>query len=436
MQTTFTSHGNSTSDAITINNEEELILFLDYLCANYISTAKYLVFNPSYIETANVKTNYLNSNVWPVVKPKMMTLERSFTATCTNNIVSILCDYSLDTYNTSYGTSLVGYNIAPGSSVKQDYYFVPSSTARGNAWDDFAYKSYGGSFGCTTSDQLIYALMNCIEPTAVSGSRAASVMTYAKELLRGICDDDMTDEQKVVAIYKWLTANVFHDTNAELDSNSNVYDKKYGSNYAESIFGLTYIKKGSNYLVAQYASKGVYASSMGLAKAFVLLTGLEGIRSTIITGTKSDAPYYWNKVLVDTNDDGLKEWYAIDLTSSIKTIEESSSKYDLMSTEGLMVSDAYIGLTATNYADCAASTMYNYYANGEETNLFITSQATMDALATYITDNNAKTKTYKAISFFVTNKAYITASGLTYTEISSKTATINNTSGYIVTIAI
>ena len=132
---------------------------------------------------------------------------------------------------------------------------------------------------------------------------------------------------------------------------------------------------------------------------------------------------------MDTNDDGLKEWYAIDLISALRTY---STSYKIMSTEQLMVSDSFIGLTATNYADCIASSMYNYYANGEETNLFITTQAQMDTLSAYITAHNSKTTTYKSITIFVTDTAFVSG----YTTISSKEATINNTYGYIVTIAI
>ena len=421
---TFSGHGNSSDDAITINNEEELILFLDYISANYISTAKYIVFKSSYISASNVNDRWLNNNLWPGVKAKMTTFDRNITTSCTNNIVSVQCGYVASTYHTSYANNLTNYDTdyEPSATI-QDYFFATSST-RANDWDAFAYKAYDGTFSCSTSDQLIYALTNCIKPEVVSGSKAAVLLTKAKEVLRQICDDSMSDAEKIAAIYKWIVANVYEDNSTEIS----ITDTTYASNFAESVFGLKYKLKSGSYQGTMY-DDCMFATSLGISKAFVLLTGLEGIRSIVVSGTKADAPYYWNKVLVDTNDDGLKEWYALDLISALKTY---STSYKIMSTEQLMVSDSHIGLTATNYADCVASSMYNYYANGEETNLFITTQAQMDTLSAYITANNSKTTTYKTITIFVTDTAFVSG----YTLISSQEATISNTYGYIVTIAI
>ena len=104
-----------------------------------------------------------------------------------------------------------------------------------------------------------------------------------------------------------------------------------------------------------------------------------------------------------------------------------------------MVSDSYLNYTADNYTDCVANTMYNYYAE-ETQNLYITSQAQMDTLATYILANNTKTTTYKSVSMFVVGDytTLLNSSTLNgqYTLINAKQATINNSTGYIVTIAI
>ena len=245
----------------------------------------------------------------------------------------------------------------------------------------------------------------------------------------------MSDEEKVVAIYKWLTANVLYDTFAE-NALSTEY-LTYLSNYAESAFGLIINNKGK---VTEYlAGDNPFASSMGFAKAFVVLTGLEGIRSVVVTGEQSSKLHYWNKVLIDKDDDGLKEWFAIDITAGIKTKTISTKTYDFMSTEGLLVSDTYLGYTAENYTDCIASTMYNYYA-AEAQNLYITNQDQMDALATYLLANPTKTTTYKSVSMFVVGdyEALFNASALNgqYELINAKQATINNSAGYIVTIAI
>ena len=355
---TFNNHGATTDDAILINDDTEFTLFLDYLSANYVTTKKYIRFPESYIPVSQISSttrlnNLMNSKLTLMTNP-----EKNFAYEYINSCIGIAWFINNAKYNTAanyaanYGNSpLDYYDITEEQyysylKAQQEFYFAPTSTRTGS-WDNFAYKNYEGTFSCSTSDQLIYALTNCIKPTVTSGTKAASVLTYAKALLREICEDTMTDAQKVTSIYKWLVANVNYDIYAENALDTDYLS--YTSNYAESVFGLVILnKKITEYLVED---EYLFASSMGFAKAFALLTGLEGIRSVVVTGEQSSQTHYWNKVLLDTDDDGLKEWYAIDITAGIKSNTISSTTYDFMSTEGLMVSDSYLGYNADNYTD-------------------------------------------------------------------------------------
>ena len=440
---TFNGHGANTSDPISIANDSEFALFLDYLSANYITTKKYVRFAEDYIPVADINTQSKLNNVMASKIPLMTTTERNLVYEYSNDCVGLAWYINKTNFNSAsnyashYGNEPIDwYDEYYDQKLyeKEQFYFAPTST-RSGSWDDFGYKGYDGSFTCTTSDQLVYALTNCMKPTVSSGTKVASLVTSAKNVLREICDDTMTDEEKVVAIYKWLVSNVLYDTYAE-----NVLSTEYLtylSNYAESVFGLIINNKSK--VVEYLVGDNPFASSLGFAKAFVVLTGLEGIRSVVVTGEQSGNLHYWNKVLIDTDDDGLKEWYAIDLTAGVKTKTISATTYDFMSTEGLLVSDTYLGYIAENYTDCTCSTMYNYYVT-EELNLYITSQAQMDTLATYLLANATKITTYKSVSMFVVGdyEAMFAARALNgqYELVNEKQATINNAAGYIVTIAI
>ena len=86
-------------------------------------------------------------------------------------------------------------------------------TPRGDDFEDFAYltkftKTVGGIWN---THQLWYALEHGYIPEVVSGSVAEATLERAKQLLRQIVQDGMSDEEKIYAIYTWFGENVIFD---------------------------------------------------------------------------------------------------------------------------------------------------------------------------------------------------------------------------------
>lgn len=82
---------------------------------------------------------------------------------------------------------------------------------------------------------------------------------------------------------------------------------KYYGYYLEGIF------------LDKFYKKDMHAVCDGKSKAFVLMCGIEGITAVRISGKASSdgknfGGHAWNKVLLDLNGTGDKEWYFVDTT--------------------------------------------------------------------------------------------------------------------------
>lgn len=82
---------------------------------------------------------------------------------------------------------------------------------------------------------------------------------------------------------------------------------KYYGYYLEGIF------------LDKFYKKDMHAVCDGKSKAFVLMCGIEGITAVRISGEASSdgknfGGHAWNKVLLDLNGTGDKEWYFVDTT--------------------------------------------------------------------------------------------------------------------------
>lgn len=136
----------------------------------------------------------------------------------------------------------------------------------------------------------------------------------AKDALSYIVSDDMSEYEKVHAIYDYIIYNVRYDhdcANAEdayVSGNLSLNEKmKYYGYYLEGIF------------LDKFYNKDMHAVCDGKSKAFVLMCGIEGITAVRISGKASSdgknfGGHAWNKVLLDLNGTGNKEWYFVDTT--------------------------------------------------------------------------------------------------------------------------
>lgn len=168
----------------------------------------------------------------------------------------------------------------------------------------------------STSNMLYKAVAWGYKPVFM-GSQAdklQQIYDNAKDALSYIVSDEMSEYEKVHAIYDYIIYNVRYDhdcANAEdkyVSGNLSLNEKmKYYGYYLEGIF------------LDKFYKKDMHAVCDGKSKAFVLMCGIEGITAVRISGEASSdgknfGGHAWNKVLLDLNGTGDKEWYFVDTT--------------------------------------------------------------------------------------------------------------------------
>lgn len=194
---------------------------------------------------------------------------------------------------------------------------------------NFYIDSVKETMSVSTSNMLYKAVAWGYKPVFM-GSQAENlkqIYDNAKDALSYIVSDEMSEYEKVHAIYDYIIYNVRYDhdcanaqdkyntNNALLTEeeknelkNLNLNEKmKYYGYYLEGIF------------LDKFYKKDMHAVCDGKSKAFVLMCGIEGITAVRISGKASSdgqnpRGHAWNKVLLDLNGTGDKEWYFVDTT--------------------------------------------------------------------------------------------------------------------------
>lgn len=181
---------------------------------------------------------------------------------------------------------------------------------------NFYIDSVKETMSVSTSNMLYKAVAWGYKPVFM-GSQAdklQQIYDNAKDALSYIVSDDMSEYEKVHAIYDYIIYNVRYDhdcANAEdkyVSGNLSLNEKmKYYGYYLEGIF------------LNKFYKKDMHAVCDGKSKAFVLMCGIEGITAVRISGEASSdgknfGGHAWNKVLLDLNGTGDKEWYFVDTT--------------------------------------------------------------------------------------------------------------------------
>lgn len=233
----------------------------------------------------------------------------------------------------------------------------------------------------STSNMLYKAVAWGYKPVFM-GSQADNlkqIYDNAKDALSYIVSDEMSEYEKVHAIYDYIIYNVRYDhdcANAEdkyVSGNLSLNEKmKYYGYYLEGIF------------LDKFYKKDMHAVCDGKSKAFVLMCGIEGITAVRISGEatsdgKNFGGHAWNKVLLDLNGTGDKEWYFVDTTwgdVGDDSKEFLSHAYFLLSDDE--VKNTHVEKTGHGYPK--AEGKFDYYAhetytsNGTEYNYVITNR--------------------------------------------------------------
>lgn len=233
----------------------------------------------------------------------------------------------------------------------------------------------------STSNMLYKAVAWGYKPVFM-GSQAENlkqIYDNAKDALSYIVSDEMSEYEKVHAIYDYIIYNVRYDhdcANAEdkyVSGNLSLNEKmKYYGYYLEGIF------------LDKFYKKDMHAVCDGKSKAFVLMCGIEGITAVRISGEASSdgqnfGGHAWNKVLLDLNGTGDKEWYFVDTTwgdVGDDSKEFLSHAYFLLSDDE--VKNTHVEKTGHDYPK--AEGKFDYYAHetytssGTEYNYVITNR--------------------------------------------------------------
>lgn len=233
----------------------------------------------------------------------------------------------------------------------------------------------------STSNMLYKAVAWGYKPVFM-GSQADNLQQIydnAKDALSYIVSDDMSEYEKVHAIYDYIIYNVRYDhdcANAEdkyVSGNLSLNEKmKYYGYYLEGIF------------LDKFYKKDMHAVCDGKSKAFVLMCGIEGITAVRISGEASSdgknfGGHAWNKVLLDLNGTGDKEWYFVDTTWG----DVGDDSKEFLSHAYFLLSDDEVKNThreKTGHGYPKAEGKFDYYAHetytssGTEYNYVITNK--------------------------------------------------------------
>lgn len=245
---------------------------------------------------------------------------------------------------------------------------------------NFYIESVKETMSVSTSNMLYKAVAWGYKPVFM-GEQAELKQIYdnAKDALSYIVSDEMSEYEKVHAIYDYIIYNVRYDhdcANAEdkyVSGNLSLNEKmKYYGYYLEGIF------------LDKFYKKDMHAVCDGKSKAFVLMCGIEGITAVRISGEatsdgKNFGGHAWNKVLLDLNGTGNKEWYFVDTTwgdVGDESKEFLSHAYFLLSDDE--VKNTHVEKTGHGYPK--AEGKFDYYAHetytssGTEYNYVITNR--------------------------------------------------------------
>lgn len=246
---------------------------------------------------------------------------------------------------------------------------------------NFYIDSVKETMSVSTSNMLYKAVAWGYKPVFM-GSQADNLQQIydnAKDALSYIVSDEMSEYEKVHAIYDYIIYNVRYDhdcANAEdkyVSGNLSLNEKmKYYGYYLEGIF------------LDKFYNKDMHAVCDGKSKAFVLMCGIEGITAVRISGEASSdgknfGGHAWNKVLLDLNGTGDKEWYFVDTTwgdVGDDSKEFLSHAYFLLSDDE--VKNTHVEKTGHGYPKAEGKFDYfaheTYTSNGTEYNYVITNR--------------------------------------------------------------
>ncbi|MDE6189234.1 MAG: hypothetical protein K2G37_02970, partial [Clostridia bacterium] len=318
---------------VTLNSYQDFVDYIDYVCFKNV--------------TGNVQALdwvYLNYDTSDFSSQ----LDRAVKVDCSYPIMSSL-SYIIDgqRLKIALARDITEREASISATGEEDLLpqlgniFALQSSGRGNTYDKFPIDFVEKTCEVTTSNQLFYVLSRGYRPLPTAGSKAESIYAAFREIMRNICDDGMSDLEKVRAIYEWLILNVQYDYVVIDMEISNAESYLYDAFYLEGVL------------------KGV-AVCDGFSKAFCVMCAIERIDCVRVTGESliNGVGHAWNKVQL------FGEWFVSDATWG--NAKSSGGADEYISYEFLLFTDAgREEFDKQNYTQFEAQTQFDlksYYS--------------------------------------------------------------------------
>ena len=215
------------------------------------------------------------------------------------------------------------------------YYETVNYEKRSADYDNFATDNKPLIQYVTTGEQLYHAIESGVTPMFLTTDCSAyKLYSKAKDVLRTIISDQMSDYEKVLSIFDYISYNSVYDDNiVNRDSKAEPSFTAFTSFYLEGVLydGLSVCD--------------------GFSKTFSLLCNMESIDAVRITGEVKGGLHAWNKVKLNGN------WYIVDITWTVTKTDASDFKdggeavnfnsKEFLSYKYFLVSDAFVSTTHT-----------------------------------------------------------------------------------------
>lgn len=285
-----------------INSESEYINFLSYALLNKFTDFSLTInFTQSLSILQELFVSYINKLLFSTNVSSYNIKQKS------NNIFNITFYYtdgelaSVSASNEDYFTQLNGFY------KKFDNNYI----------SEFPIDKINKLYYVENTEELFLAVMNGFNPQILD-EKTLNIYNTARNILSQIISVNMTDFEKAYAIYNYLILNVTYDYDIYNLLETDTDMKKYKAFYLEGVF------------------EDKRAVCDGLSKAFVLMCGIEGIKSIKVVGnanseTNSNVGHAWNKVCIDDI------WYVVDTTSGNAIYQDK--KLEILSNGYLFISD-------------------------------------------------------------------------------------------------
>lgn len=165
-----------------------------------------------------------------------------------------------------YAMASIGNKTSNSTQNLIQKYNSTSQDIRNENFNDFPYLKNQNKVIVNNSQQLWYAFEHRYQPVPAPNSRAEKVLNKAKEILREIIKNDMSDEEKIYNILRWFSSNVIYAHYSYQYNNSSNMDMYPAENFSKI-----------NSLYPEGPLFDGNAICSGFARTCGLFLGIEGI---------------------------------------------------------------------------------------------------------------------------------------------------------------